>query len=83
MLIVRNKLEIYNFLLVCNHNYMSIGNFLFAVYYTINTICVLILITFPIRFVRIDYIQNSLTYTEIKNTYKKHIFPINTVMKNG
>lgn len=50
---------------------MSISNFLLVMCYAIDTMHFLILITFPIWFVCIDYIQNSVTYTGIIKSFVK------------
>lgn len=47
---------------------MLINNLLFILRCSIYTVCVLVLITFPVLSVCVDYIQNSITYTEIKWT---------------
>lgn len=55
---------------------MSISKFLLVMCYAVDTMHFLVLITFPIWFVCIDYIQNSVTYTGIIKSFvkkKKHI----------
>lgn len=61
-LILLNSNTLCNFLLVRNLDYMSISNFFFVMCYAVDVIRVLILITFPIRFMRVNYIQNSIAY---------------------
>lgn len=62
---------------------MSISKFLLVMCNTIDTIHFLVLITFPIWSVCIDYIQNSVTYTGIiKSFVKKHII-INIAVSNN